>query len=252
MDSVTRFYFHGTTPDRARQIRRQGFKVGRVELPGDDEPRLFGYGNIGYGTYIAEDWRVAVWFGYSLLKIRLEPGTRLLPMPEVPDARILSYLQREFGKDILKTDRLGKVLPQNKRLTLKEHVAVLGYHYREVGKYFWNPDRGLNKKKSKAKRLHVRAMHGLGADLRRFGVHGYGDPHGFNGLVVFEPSRLVVESEIPIDRKIWLEKVNVADYHESLLRSPSEIGIKPALLNDPGSRKGTDWDACRGRARPCR
>lgn len=225
MKSMGKLYFHGTTPDRAIFIRRQGFKIGCVKLPDDDDPWYFGYGNIGYGTYISEDWRVAVWFGYSLLKIRLEPGTRLLPMPEVPDIKILSYLKREFGKDILKTDRLDKVLPKNKRLTLKEHVAVLGYHYREVGKYFWNPDRDLNEKKYKAKRLHVKAMHALGADLRRFGVHGYGDPRGFNGLVVFEPSRLVVVGKISIDQEIWQEKVSISGYSEETLKLPSELGI---------------------------
>lgn len=105
------------------------------------------------------------------------------------------------------------------------HVAVLGYHYREVGKYFWNPDKELNEKKEKAKRMHVRAMHALGADLRRFGIHGFGDPRGFNGLVVFEPSRLRVAGTISVDKELWLEKVSRSGYHERALKSAAEIGI---------------------------
>jgi len=224
------WYFHGTTPRRARLIRREGFRIGPIMLPGDDEPYYLGYGNIGYGTYISENWRVAVWFGYSLLRIRLEPGTRLLTMPSEPDGKILKYLKREFGKDILNTDRLDRVLPNNKRLTLKEHVAVLGYHYREVGRYFWSPDRDLNEKKWTSKRKHVLAMHNIGSDLRRFGIHGYGDPQGFNGIVVFEPSRLVLDKKISINQDVWMEKVSRSGYSENSLKSCRELGVDPEIL----------------------
>ena len=124
--------------------------------------------------------------------------------------------------------RPEKILPTNKRLTLKEHIAVLGYHYGQVDRYFWTGNRDLNWKKHKAKRLHVRAMHSLGADLRRFGIHGYGEPEGFNGIVVFEPSRLIYDRRIGVQKSIWSERICADDF--DALKSSWEIGIDPVRL----------------------
>lgn len=230
---MERFYYHGTSPDRARLIRREGFKLGPLMLPGWDEPYYAGGGNIGTGTYISADWRVALWYGRILIRIRLEPGTRLLEMPPEPDAKVLAYLKREFGSEILRCRRPDKVLPRNKRLTLDEHIAILGYHYREVGRYFWCDRHSLNTKRHKAKREHVLAMHALGADLRRFGIHGYGEPRDFNGIVVFEPSRLRVDRRIAIPVDTWkVVRDRVMDDLDAI-RSWSDVGLSEDTLCAP-------------------
>jgi len=223
------WYYHGTSPASAKLIWTNGFRVGRFLPPGEDEPRWIGYGNIGYGTYVSADWRVALWYGRVLVRSSMRRGTRILEMPSQPDAKILSYLKREFGKDILKTVHLSQVLPRNKRLTLEEHIAVLGYHYREVGRYFWSEGRTLGETKHRRKRLNIRAMHRLGAELRRFGMHGYGEPEGFNGIVMFEPSRLVVDRLIRVDKDLWME-LTAAGYDPESLESWEDAGVEAHRL----------------------
>ena len=223
------WYYHGTAPADAKQIWADGFKVGRIERPGFDEPYWSGYGNIGYGIYVSADWRVALLYGRVLVRSSLQQGTRLLEIPPEPDKRVLTYLRREFGKDILKTEHLDRVMPKNKRLTLEEHIAVLGFHYREVHRYFWSNKRTLGEIKHKRKRVNVRAMHRLGAGLRRFGLHGYGEPEGFNGIVVFEPSRLVVDRLIRVDKDVWWDLTR-ENFDPESIRSWSDVGVTPDQL----------------------
>jgi len=188
--------YHGTRPERAMRILEHGFKVGEFDLWGDGERVRVGDGNIGFGTYISADFRIALWFGRVLLKMHLRRGTRILRMEKPTDEKRIRYLQREFGRAIVETSDINSVLPRNKRLTLSEHIALLSYHFERTRKYFWMRQ-CLSQAKSERKWVHVAAMHNLGAGLRRFGLHGYGDPYGENGIVVFEPDRIVVD-DVPI------------------------------------------------------
>lgn len=72
-------------------------------------------------------------------------------------------------------------------------------------------------------------MHRLGAGLKRFGLHGYGEPKGFNGIVVFEPSRLVVDRLIRVDKEIW-QNLNRSNYDPESVNSWSDIGVNPDQL----------------------
>jgi hypothetical protein len=57
------------------------------------------------------------------LEVTLRAGTRILDAKE-PDPAVLSYLQKEFGREIL-TQPPWKSLPRNKQLTLEEPGRLL-------------------------------------------------------------------------------------------------------------------------------
>ena len=91
-------FFHGTSLEAAKAIAKHGFRVWFA----DDEPgRYPGGGNLGVGAYITCNWRIALWFGPTLLRVAMHPGTRLLNLALPPDGKIIGYLQREFGREIL-------------------------------------------------------------------------------------------------------------------------------------------------------
>ena len=186
-------YYHGTHLYRAKRILREGFRVGELDLYGDGTPYYAGPGNIGTGTYLSSDWRVALWFGRAIVKAHLRPGTRILRMGEPPDRKIIGYLRKEFGKELFETTCIKKVLPQNKKLTLSEYIALLNYHYEKTGRYFWRGEKIFSEKVAERRWLHAAAMHRLGAGLKRFGIHGFGKPETHNGVVVFQPDRIVVD-----------------------------------------------------------
>ena len=208
-------YYHGTRPGRAGRIRAGGFKIGKVDLFGDGDPVCIGDGNIGFGTYLTTEWRVALWFGRAILKVHLTRGTRILRMERPPDKKVLTYLRREFGKGLFETTKIQSVIPHNKKLSLSEYIALLSYHYERTRKYFWN-FRSLESKRSTRKWKHVAAMHGLGSGLQRFGIHGFGEERTANGIVVFQPSRVVVDDLVVVVPDAPYHKIHRFDLFDKI------------------------------------
>ena len=183
-------FYHGTSDRAARRIARVGFQVGDVDVYADGDPILVGDGYFGVGTYVTTEWRTALFFGNVILRVDLKPGTKILDAEVSSDSSVLDHLKREFGKDILGTGSLHLVLPQNKRLTMPEAIALLRYHYARTKEWVWWAPGGRSKKTQRRDQKHAEAMHRLGRYLMRFGFSGFGDPEGEHGIVIFRPDRL--------------------------------------------------------------
>jgi hypothetical protein len=194
MDEIKDIYFHGTSRIVAQDILHSGFKLGWYTDDKNAEKYFRGgNGNIGFGAYLSSDWRISLFFGPALIRVHLSPGTRILRISPKPNEQILRYLRQEFGRTILDPIPLHKILPKNKKLTLREYTALLHYHYYMTQKYFWAPKSDLTEKRYARKWKYVESMHRLGRGLKRFGFHGFGDPTTHNGLVIFEPHRIIAE-----------------------------------------------------------
>jgi hypothetical protein len=198
-------FYHGTGPDEARKILREGFRIGLVGRDEDGDPIIVGAGNLGFGTYLTSNWHHAMGYGPAVLKVHLSRGTRILGMPPESDPKIIRYLKKEFGSSILKTHSPHRVVPHNKTLTQKEYIALLNYHYCKTDKHFWSSHLDLPQKRELRKRKHVAAMHRLGAGLQRFGFHGYGEMEYGSGMLLFQPHRIVIDDlAVVVPRKTYV------------------------------------------------
>ena len=188
-------FYHGTSLDAAESIIQQGFQVW-IQI--EDWGRGPRGGNLGVGVYVSCNWRTALWFGATLLRVSIRPGTRLLNAAIPPDRSCLAYLEKEFGREILNKRPL-KVLPKNKKLTLHELVNLFRYHYfhtweRDYGDNFFNWPR--------RREMHSELVKDFRKLLIRYGFDGFGNPEDDNGLVVFAEDRLKVNelvADIPFD-----------------------------------------------------
>lgn len=113
-------FYHGTSLEAAESIAQHGFCVWFED---DEGGRYAGGGNLGTGLYLTCNWRIALWFGPILLRVAIRPGTRLLNSALPPDGKIVDYLQKEFGREILRKTP-WKVLPKNKKLKLRELISL--------------------------------------------------------------------------------------------------------------------------------
>lgn len=160
-------FYHGTSRKAAASIVAGGFRVLDRSM----------WRALGQGVYMTANAGTALYFGPVVLQVELRRGARILDASAPWDRRVVAFLQREFGREILaKPPRM--VLPANKRLTLGETVALLRYHY---GKgHFWNStDYWKNMIKTDALFREMRSL------LLRHGFHGFGNPDDLNGIVVF-------------------------------------------------------------------
>ena len=203
-----RVFYHGTSLEAARGIHESGFKV----WFNDEEFGRYSIGgNLGTGIYVTCNWRTALWFGDVLLRVEMEPGTRILDASRPPDSAVLRYLQREFGRGILK-DSPWKAIPHNKRLKLSELIALVRYHYQATWtRENWNRPRPLSK--------HFRLLGQFKSMLVRYGFHGYGNPADDNGIVIFAEDRLqLVEliAELPRNSLTSQQQEDCPDCFETL------------------------------------
>ena len=119
-------FYHGTSRNHAESIAWQGFRALRE---GDEWGGAFHCGGVlGYGLYITCDWRLALWYGSTLLRVGIQPGTRLLNAAIPEEKKLVASLRRKFGDEIL-TKQPWKVLPKNKRLRQRELINLFRYHY---------------------------------------------------------------------------------------------------------------------------
>jgi hypothetical protein len=189
-------FFHGTSLGDAEAIAQHGF---RVWFEDDEIGRYASGGNLGIGIYISCNWRIALWFGPVLLRVTIRPGTRLLNSALPPDGKIVDYLQKEFGREILRRPP-RQVLPKNKRLKLRELISLFRYHYWHTWEREYSKDRDGVSKWPTRRDSHSRLLDDFKSLLIRYGFDGYGNPDDDNGIVVFAEDRVVFEeivAEIP-------------------------------------------------------
>jgi hypothetical protein len=185
-------FYHGTSSEAAESIAQRGFCVWFED---DEYGRYHSGGNLGIGLYITCNWRMALMFGPTLLRVAIRPGTRFLNTALRPDGKILDYLQREFGREILRKPP-WKVLPKNKKLKLGELIALFRYHYWHVWEKEYGTDREDDAKWPRRRELHFWLVDDFRNILIRYGFHGYGNPEDDNGIVVFAGDRLALKEVV--------------------------------------------------------
>ena len=170
-------YFHGTHPDCLHDIATQGFKI-RESRTGR---------HLGNGVYVATSVKTVFGYGFEyVFKCELEPSTRILWIEKQPDKDVIAYLQKEFGRDILKVGaEINKVIPSNKQLTKKELIAfVTWFFHNKTEKWnkswkYWGCWNNLSQ---------------LLKHVRRHGYNAIGDRSwrywDSDQIMVFEPHRI--------------------------------------------------------------
>lgn len=121
MDNI---WYHGTSRTNAYFIMKEGFKICDVR-----------HGrNQGNGIYISQKLKSACYWTMGdegiIIKCNLKPSLNILWVYEGYDTKVIDYLKREFGKDILKLGtHFYKAIPQNKQLTKKELINLVNYFF---------------------------------------------------------------------------------------------------------------------------
>lgn len=193
-------FYHGTSIDAAEAIARHGFRVWFQNDEGEYYTNLTCLGN---GCYMTCDWRIALWFGPALFKVTILPGTRLLNSAVPPDDKVVEYLRREFGHEVL-NKAPWKIIPSNKQLRLPEVIALFRYHYWYTWEEDYGRDHGGSSKWPIKRNLHARLLRDFRSVLVRYGFDGYGNPSDHNGIVVFREGRVVVRE--------FVAEIQDADY----------------------------------------
>ena len=219
-------FFHGTSLEAAEAIAQHGF---RVWFDDDEIGRYASGGNLGVGIYITCNWRIALWFGPTLLRVGIHPGTRLLNSALPPDGKIVDYLQREFGREILRRPP-WKVLPKNKKLTLRELISLFRYHYWHTWEKEYSKDRDGMSKWPKRRESHFRLLDDFKNLLIRYGFDGYGNPDDDNGIIVFAEDRLVLKEIVA-----HIPSADYSTLHEADFRQFRNIGKLKEFFRSHGS-----------------
>ncbi len=126
-------FYHGTTDYKAIQILYEGFRL---------KKKYCYWGKSGMfkeGIYLTKSIDVAEMFAYGdiIFKCRLSDKVSILRIDEKYDKKVIDYLRREFGREILTSD-VSKAMPSNKHLTKKELINLLNYRF---NKDFWRQKR---------------------------------------------------------------------------------------------------------------
>lgn len=202
-------FYHGTSEEHAAAIAKEGFRAWFVDEEGS---RYDGGGSLGHGIYITSNWRTALLFGPVLLHVTIRPGTRLLNSALPPDKKTIEYLQREFGRDILRQPP-WKVLPKNKKLTLPEMINLFRYHY-------WHSWEAMYAKGflkwTERRMAHRQLLHRYKSLLVRYGFGGYGNPENDMGIVVFAEDRLAVTNVVAHVPSTLYDDLAMTDFHRFL------------------------------------
>jgi hypothetical protein len=132
---------------------------------------------------------MALLYGPALLRVTMAPGTRILDTAKPPEGHVIRRLKKEFGRDVL-TDDPRKVLPTNKRLTLRELIALFRFHYQPVFRGYREDGTKRRKPGTDERWNCLKTFRSL---LIRYGFHGYGNPEDGIGIVVFAPDRLIAK-----------------------------------------------------------
>lgn len=183
-------FYHGTSLEAAESIAQSGFQVWFED---EEIGHCARSGNHGNGIYLTCNWRTALWFGPTLLRVEIRSGTRLLNAALPTDDRVISYLRKEFGFEILKKPP-RKVLPKNKRLKTSEMKNLVRYHYWRTWEKTYGTGGDFISKWTTRRELHRKLIHDFRSLIIRYGFHGFGNPVDHNGIVIFDDSRLYLKA----------------------------------------------------------
>src|SRR5208283_3937817 len=177
VDNLKRhIFYHGTHTEAAKRIMQEGFRVHwKIDASAGGITYASSGGCHGVGIYITCNWRMALFFGNALLQVTLKPGTRILDASKEPDPAVLSYLQKEFGREVL-TQPPWKSLPKNKKLTQEELIALFLYHYQRAWVFPQRDNRRKRFADQPSRGKHSRLVERFRSMLLRYGFHGYGHP----------------------------------------------------------------------------
>lgn len=169
-----RTYYHGTSPTSAVCISEEGFRIL------DSEIRYWG-GAMGPGIYVTRRLKESLIFGglqsknhTYVLRVEFIPGTKVARIDDEASPKVLDSLRREFGQEVL-GPRFAQAIPGNKHLKPRELFALIG-HLEKTNLLF----------EEKTAKRQVRRW------LQRLGYHGYGHTLNDLGVMLFDPSRLVL------------------------------------------------------------
>ncbi len=204
---MSKEYFHGTWTGHAYSIMSRGFELGH-----------WGHGHMrGRGVYIAQNLAsAALWtFGDIIIRCRLQPGTRILWIDGNFDQRVIDYLRREFGRELLELGPyFHKAIPPNKQLTRRELGHLTNYILLHPRRF-----RGPLTYKGKRARygdtwLYLSRLH---EQIKRHGYDALGDRSfaywDSDEVVVFNPARVLPLSAHKLFRggDDWDETYSLSD-----------------------------------------
>jgi len=186
MSEEEKQYYHGTYNEYAYSIMSQGFKMGHS-----------GHGHLlGRGLYITQRLDSAVFWSHQIvIKCRLQAGSRILWIGDEVDQKVIGYLRKEFGKELLELGpHFHQAIPNNKQLTKQELITLCNYIFETGRERRWQ--NALRQKKGKRVRywgawLHFSRLH---QQIRRHGYDAIGDRSfehwDSDEMLIFNPSRV--------------------------------------------------------------
>lgn len=185
-------YYHGTLPGNVKSIQKEGLK-NPVFI--SEHGKRFGSGEaLGVGTYISDDWQVALFFGEALFRVQLQEGTKIVDISKDPDMKIINSIRKEFGQALFKPSAaFHKLIPHKKYLKQKELIELTRYHYFRT----WGRFTRRRSHKFKISRHHE-SLEKCMSMLRQYGFHGYGSPDTDIGLVITCQDRIIIKELLTV------------------------------------------------------
>jgi hypothetical protein len=212
-------YYHGTPTRNAYSIMTQGFRIGE-----ETHGRW-----LGRGLYVAQElrsaWNWACEYGDGIIiACRLQPGTRVLWVHEGYDTRVIAYLKREFGKQLLDLGpSFEKAIPRNKQLTKNELIHLCNYVFEYRHKLALDDPR----------RTLWRRLAALSEHVRRHRYDAIGDRSfrywDSDEVMVFNPSQVSPISAHRVMVTEWDSKWSPATV---ALSSPLDLATVRVLSED--------------------
>ena len=171
-------YYHGTWGICSLQIMYEGYRF---------KQEWSGWGKSGAfkaALYLTKSLGTAASFGTYIWKCEIKDGVRLLRLNDQYDPKVIRYLKREFGKELLDGD-ISKSIPKNKHLTNKELIHLLNYRRSKGGGCTgqWT---------EKTIRRWYAWVDSIRKQVLIHGYDGVGDNLTVDGLAIFNPSLVIM------------------------------------------------------------
>jgi hypothetical protein len=204
-------YYHGTWAGYGQAIMTRGFELGHE-----------GRGNLlGRGVYIAQTLDAAALWTLSdfIITCSLLPGTRILWVDETYERRVIRYLEREFGRELIALGpHFHRAIPRNKRLTQSELIQLCAYTLMRARRKRYQYVLHARKGKKATYFDSWLCLSRLHEQVKRHGYDALGDRSlshwDSDEILVFNPSLLVPisapwlfrEGEFPKEERFSLSK----------------------------------------------
>lgn len=181
VEKSEQLFYHSTSALAAVSISVDGFRLM------SDMMRNWSGGALGSGIYITAALEMAQFYARVAnsgvtLRVRMVSGTQILRLDGQYDQRVIEYLGREFSRELF-SPNFVKAIPANKRLTRAELIHLVNF--------LWA--RG-EARKPRSLQPWCDELGPLRRCLARCRYDGLGSVDSDIGVVIFNPSRLKVES----------------------------------------------------------